>query len=50
MLPLPAGGQRSTLWDIARLDEIEQRPIVFGRHCYACTAGSGSSCGGALTG
>lgn len=50
MLALPAGAQRSTLWDIARLDDIEQRPIAFGRHCYACTAGSGSSCGGALTG
>lgn len=23
------------------------RKIVFGNHCYACTAGSGSSCGGA---
>jgi radical SAM/Cys-rich protein len=23
------------------------RPIRFGGHCYACTAGSGSSCGGA---
>lgn len=50
MLALPAGRQRTTLWDIARLDEIEQRPIAFGNHCYACTAGSGSSCGGALTG
>jgi Protein of unknown function (DUF3641) len=50
MLDLPAGGRRTTLWDIARLDDIEQKPIAFGRHCYACTAGSGSSCGGALTG
>lgn len=25
------------------------RRIVTGPHCYACTAGSGSSCGGALT-
>jgi radical SAM/Cys-rich protein len=50
MLSLPAGRQRTTLWDIARLDAIEQRPIAFDRHCYACTAGSGSSCGGALTG
>lgn len=47
-LELPAGGTRTTLWDIERLDEIESRDIVFGRHCYGCTAGSGSSCGGAL--
>jgi hypothetical protein len=25
-----------------------QRRIVTGAHCYACTAGAGSSCGGAL--
>ena len=27
-------------------DEPEERGIVFGQHCYACTAGAGSSCGG----
>jgi radical SAM/Cys-rich protein len=48
MLAMPAGGARTTLWDIARLDAIEQRPIAFGTHCYGCTAGAGSSCGGAL--
>lgn len=26
---------------------VEKRPIRFGQHCYACTAGQGSSCGGA---
>ena len=25
-----------------------KRPIRFGNHCYACTAGAGSSCGGTL--
>lgn len=25
---------------------LGQREIVFGNHCYACTAGAGSSCGG----
>jgi radical SAM/Cys-rich protein len=30
------------------LDEVEQHEITVGNHCYACTAGSGSSCGGAL--
>lgn len=48
MLAMPAGGARTTLWDIARLDEIERRSIAFARHCYGCTAGAGSSCGGAL--
>lgn len=35
------------LWDIDP-NEIEQREIVTGNHCLACTAGFGSSCGGAL--
>jgi hypothetical protein len=28
---------------------LQQRVIVTGNHCYGCTAGSGSSCGGAVT-
>lgn len=28
--------------------EVENRPIAVGEHCYGCTAGQGSSCGGAL--
>ncbi len=28
--------------------ELNQRRIVTGEHCFACTAGIGSSCGGAL--
>lgn len=27
---------------------LKERQIVTGRHCFGCTAGSGSSCGGAL--
>jgi radical SAM/Cys-rich protein len=48
MLGIELGRARTTLWDIARLDEIEARDIAFARHCYGCTAGSGSSCAGAL--
>ena len=28
--------------------KVENRRIVTGRHCFGCTAGSGSSCGGVL--
>ncbi len=28
------------------LDKINQRKIIFNQHCFGCTAGSGSSCGG----
>ena len=48
MLGIELGGKRTTLWDIDRLDQIETRPIAFARHCYGCTAGAGSSCGGSL--
>ncbi len=34
--------------DILDVD-ISQNPIVVADHCYACTAGQGSSCGGALS-
>jgi radical SAM/Cys-rich protein len=29
--------------------QLDSRRIVIGRHCFGCTAGSGSSCGGAIT-
>ncbi|MEM9478950.1 MAG: arsenosugar biosynthesis radical SAM (seleno)protein ArsS [Verrucomicrobiota bacterium] len=35
------------LWEID-LEEWTGSPIRTGSHCYGCTAGSGSSCGGAL--
>jgi hypothetical protein len=28
--------------------DIENLPIIVADHCYGCTAGQGSSCGGAL--
>jgi len=40
--------------DCAHLDDIEafaqlgQRPIRTGTHCFGCTAGTGSGCGGAI--
>lgn len=49
MLGLPLGSRpRAHLRDL--LDApLEGRPIATARHCYGCTAGQGSSCGGALT-
>ena len=35
------------LWDIDP-GKIDNRAIVTGEHCFGCTAGAGSSCGGAL--
>ena len=39
------GGRR--LWDVT-LEELSTRRIATGDHCYGCTAGAGSSCGGAI--
>ena len=35
------------LWDI-ELHQVDNRPILTGEHCFGCTAGTGSSCGGAI--
>lgn len=50
MLELPVGeGARSILDDNFRLEALTGGGIVTDDHCLGCTAGSGSSCGGALT-
>jgi len=50
MLDLPVRnpqGKPLRIWDISA-DALEDEPISTGNHCYGCTAGSGSSCGGSL--
>jgi radical SAM/Cys-rich protein len=50
MLELPLawkGRARSHLRELLG-SELERNPIVVKDHCYGCTAGQGSSCGGAL--
>jgi len=44
-------GVDSSVGHIARFDlaTLEQREIRVARHCFGCTAGAGSSCGGAVT-
>jgi radical SAM/Cys-rich protein len=49
MLELPFPRGRRTVWDIDDLAELANAPIAVADHCYGCTAGAGSSCGGALT-
>ena len=40
-------GKRLFLWDVDP-DKIDNREIMTGEHCFGCTAGAGSSCGGAI--
>jgi radical SAM/Cys-rich protein len=41
-------GRAPTVWDIDSLSELHHRRIATDGHCFGCTAGAGSSCGGAL--
>jgi len=40
-------GTPLNVWDVD-IDSFASLPILTGPHCFGCTAGSGSSCGGAL--
>lgn len=54
MLELPIGAAKTrgkanlTIYDIESFSDLKGNPISTDHHCYACTAGSGSSCGGAV--
>ena len=41
-------GPRRTIFDVDDFALLENAPIATGTHCFGCTAGAGSSCGGAL--
>ena len=47
-LPLGQGHRSRTHLTLLDVDALEGRPIRVAEHCYGCTAGQGSSCGGAL--
>jgi len=50
MLELPMRNQQGKplmIWDLGT-NSLEDQSIIVGDHCYACTAGAGSSCGGSL--
>src|SRR5262245_30546386 len=48
MLELPLAGRARSVFDLDALDALAGLPIATGRHCFGCTAGAGSSCGGSL--
>ena len=45
-LALPLQGA-PTIFDVESLDEVTGRRVATDNHCFGCTAGAGSSCGGA---
>ncbi|MEM9016868.1 MAG: arsenosugar biosynthesis radical SAM (seleno)protein ArsS, partial [Verrucomicrobiota bacterium] len=53
MMKLPlenpeTGARGMKVWEI-ELDSFRNQPIRTANHCFGCTAGSGSSCGGSLS-
>ncbi len=54
MLEIPLAARRATtprtIFELESGDALRDTPIATAPHCFGCTAGSGSSCGGALAG
>ena len=46
MLEIGISGTKKNIKDIINVDKGHK--ISVGEHCYGCTAGAGSSCGGSL--
>jgi radical SAM/Cys-rich protein len=48
-IPLTVGGRALTIYDVDDLGALAGTRVATASHCFGCTAGAGSSCGGALT-
>jgi radical SAM/Cys-rich protein len=48
MLEIAPPTTARTIWDVDDLAALEGAAITTAAHCFGCTAGSGSSCGGVL--
>ena len=47
-LNLRLAGEKLSIWNIKKLSDLTNKKIIYNNHCFACTAGSGSSCTGAV--
>ena len=48
MQGIPLGGRRRSVFEVESLGALAGEEIATAAHCFGCTAGPGSSCGGAL--
>jgi radical SAM/Cys-rich protein len=48
MLALPLAGRARSIWEVDDLARLAGDEVAVAEHCFGCTAGAGSSCGGAL--
>ena len=49
-LGIPVGANVKTIFDLDDVGVLVGQPVATDAHCFGCTAGAGSSCGGALEG
>lgn len=49
MLDMKVNNERKAHINEFDIDYLDTREIITGQHCFGCTAGSGSSCGGAIS-
>ena len=47
MLEMPIPGRERTIWEL-EVGALDGAAVAVDDHCFGCTAGAGSSCGGAL--
>jgi radical SAM/Cys-rich protein len=46
MLEMPINYKNKTIFELDNFNELQNCSIALANHCYGCTAGAGSSCGG----
>ncbi|MBI4444992.1 MAG: arsenosugar biosynthesis radical SAM protein ArsS [Acidobacteria bacterium] len=49
MLEIELGAGPQNVWEIDSLSDLSGKHVNTAHHCFGCTAGAGSSCGGALS-
>ncbi|MFK8139299.1 MAG: arsenosugar biosynthesis radical SAM (seleno)protein ArsS [Bdellovibrionales bacterium] len=49
MLEIPQANGVNDIWSIRSISDLDFKDFATANHCYGCTAGAGSSCGGATT-
>ena len=47
-LDMDLGWKKTSVWDIESVADVNGKVIATDKHCYGCSAGSGSSCTGSL--
>jgi hypothetical protein len=48
VLELPLGSRARSIFDVDTFEELAGEPVATASHCFGCSAGTGSSCGGSL--